>query len=308
MKCVLGFDGGGTKTECVVLNETGAILVCGRGPASNPTRIGVPAALAALSETFEAAVNSTRISFDVIAVCAGLAGTARPENRDQVLLFLKEKFAEAVVDVRTDLDLVLSAMPEGPAIVLVCGTGSASIGRDAAGVAKREGGLGPADSDEGSAYDIGRSAIAASRAEPSSVPAEELARQILRHLGLSNWPEVDSKAATNADSVYPRVFPVVAAAAEAGNPLAQSLLQSAAQKLAALALRLAHSLDFALQEFPIAKTGGTIGRSSFFDRAIDDALRSSLPQAKMIPLTVAPSEVAAWIALQLSQTKKGSRQ
>ena len=73
MKCVLGFDGGGTKTECVVLNESGAILARGRGPASNPTRIGVRAALSALSETFDAAVSSTRISFEVIAVCAGLA-------------------------------------------------------------------------------------------------------------------------------------------------------------------------------------------------------------------------------------------
>ena len=309
MKCVLGFDGGGTKTECVVLNESGAILARGRGPASNPTRIGMPAALAALGETFDAAVNSTGISFEVAAVCAGLAGTARPENREQVLQFLKGRlFPNAVVDVRTDLDLALAAMPEGPAIVLVCGTGSASIGRDAGGITKREGGFGPADSDEGSAYDIGCSAICASRAKPSSPPAEELAGQIFRHLGLSDWSEVDAKAAANADSVYPRVFPVVAAAAEAGNSLAQSLLLSAAQKLAALALRLAHALNFAAQEFPIAKTGGTIGRSSFFDRSIDDALRAVLPQAKMISFTVAPSEVAAWIALQLSQSKKDSAQ
>jgi N-acetylglucosamine kinase len=306
MKCVLGFDGGGTKTECVVLNATGAILARGRGPASNPTRIGIPAALAALGETFDAAVKSTRIAFEVIAVCAGLAGTARPENHEKVLQFLEEKFPAAIVDVRTDLDLALAAMPAGPAIVMVCGTGSAAIGRDSTGITKREGGFGPAESDEGSAYDIGRSAIAASRAELSPVPAQELARQIFRHLGLSNWPEVDSKAGMNADSVYPRVFPVVAAAAEAGNPLAQSLLTSAAERLAALALRLAHSLNFEQQEFPIAKTGGTIGRSSFFDRAIDDALRSNLPHAKLIPLTVEPSEVAAWIALQLSQAKKDS--
>lgn len=308
MKCVLGFDGGGSKTECVVLSEAGAILAGARGPASNPTRIGIPAALAALNETFAAAARSTSIALEVIAVCAGLAGTARPENRDQVLQFLKGKFPGTLIDVRTDLDLALSAMPEGSAIVLVCGTGSAAIGRDSAGVIKREGGLGPADSDEGSAYDIGRAAIAESRALVSSVPAEELARQILCHLGSSNWSEVDAKAATNADSVYPRAFPVVAAAAEAGNPLAQSLLQSAAKKLAALAFRLAQSLHFGPQEFPIAKTGGTIGRSSFFDRAIDHQLHSSLPQAKIIPLTVAPCEVAAWIALQLSQIKKEAAQ
>ena len=306
MKCVLGFDGGGTKTECVVLNETGAILARGRGPASNPTRIGVPAALSALTETFNAAVSSTRISFEVIAVCAGLAGTGRPENHDQALQFLKNKFPDAIVDVRTDLDLVLSAMPEGPAIVLVCGTGSAAVGRDAAGKRKREGGLGSENSDQGSAYDIGRAAIAASRSEAGSAPAEELSRQILRHLGLSDWAEVDCQSTAHADSVYPRVFPVVVAAADANNPLAQSLLLAAAEKLAALAHRLAQSMNVDQQEIPVAQAGGAIGRSRFFDQAIEDELRRLLPHCKLISLRVGPAEAAAWIGLQLAQASKGS--
>ena len=144
--------------------------------------------------------------FEVIAICAGLAGTARPENRDHALRFLKEKFPNAIVDVRTDLELVLSAMPAGPAIVLVCGTGSAAIGRDAFGMTKREGGFGPANSDEGSAYDIGRAAIAAGRSGPSSAHAEEFSRQILHHLAAVSWAEVDSRAVANADTVFPRVF------------------------------------------------------------------------------------------------------
>jgi glucosamine kinase len=305
MKCVLGFDGGGTKTECTVLSEAGAILARGRGPASNPNRVGLSAALSALSETYVSAASTTCISFEVIAVCAGLAGTARPENRDQALRFLIEKFPNAIVDVRTDLDLVLSAMPEGPAIVLVCGTGSAAIGRDASGMTKREGGFGPANSDEGSAYDIGRAAIAAGRSGPSSAPAEEFSRQILHHLAAESWAEVDSRAVANADSVFPRVFPVVAVAADSGNPLAQSLLTSAAQKLATLALRLAESLSLGGLPVPMAKAGGAIGRSRFFDQAIDDELRRSVPEVKLISLKVDSAEAAAWIAFQLLQSSKG---
>src|SRR4029077_18446759 len=173
MKCTLGFDGGGTKTEGVVLNEAGAIVARGKGPASNPTRIGFPAAFAAIKETTRTATNSTRISLEVAALCAGLAGTGRPENRDQMLHFLKEQFPEAVVDVRPDFELPLYAMPPGAAMVLIVGTGSAAVGRDSAGAIKREGGFGPANSDEGSAFDIGFAAIAASRsAEPSSASDE----------------------------------------------------------------------------------------------------------------------------------------
>ena len=306
MKCFLGFDGGGTKTECVVVDASGAIIARGRGPASNPTRIGIPASLDALKQTWDATISSTRISLEVVALCAGLAGTARSEFREPILQSLKGQFPGAIVDVRTDLELSLAAMPQGPAIVLVVGTGSAAIGRDASGTVQREGGFGPATSDEGSAYDIGRAAIAAARNENSSADVDELSRQILRHLGGSNWTEVDSKAAANPDTVYPRVFPVVAAAADAGNALAQNLLQAAAEKLAAIAARLAESLNLPHAKFPLGKTGGTIGRSLFFDNAIDQELRRKFPSVIISKLSVEPAEVAAWTALQLFQSTEGS--
>jgi len=139
MNCVLGLDGGGTKTECVVLNEVGAIVARATGPPSNPTRIGFPAALAAIQETCASAIGSTRIKFEVLALCAGLAGTGLPENRDQMRQFLAQRFPTAIVDVRMDIELPLAAMPPGPAIVLIVGTGSAAIGRNIAGLVDRGG-------------------------------------------------------------------------------------------------------------------------------------------------------------------------
>jgi len=306
MKCILGIDGGGSKTECVVLSEAGAIIAHGKGPASNPTRIGFPAAFAALQETCDSAIRSTRIKFDVLALCAGLAGTGRAENREQMQQFLAQRFPGTLIDVRTDLELALAAMPPGPAIVLVAGTGSAAIGRDAAGSIKREGGLGPQTSDEGSAFDVGRSAIAAARAGNSSGASDQLAQEIVQQLGISNWAEVDRKSSTSADSVYPKVFPIVAAAADAGNAVAQSILDCAAEKLAATSHRLAVSMNLLQEPFPFGKTGGTIGRSHFFDRAIDQCLRAKLHNAIIIPLQVEPAEVAAWIALQLLANRAGA--
>jgi N-acetylglucosamine kinase len=305
MKCFLGIDGGGTKTECVVLNEAGAILARAKGPASNPTRIGFPAALLALKETCDSALHSTRIKFNVLALCAGLAGTGRPENRDQMKQFFMQRFPGTVVDVRADFELALAAMPPGPALVLVVGTGSAAVGRNTAGLLKRQGGLGPATSDEGSAFDIGRSAIAAARSGHSNVESDELTRQIFQHLAVSNWAEADAKSVADADSVYPRIFPVVAAAADSGNSLAQSVLNAAAEKLAAICQLLAESLNLLQQQFHIGKTGGTIGRSRLFDRAIDRELHSKLPNAIMSPLQVQPAEIAAWLALQLFTDRTG---
>jgi glucosamine kinase len=303
MECFLGFDGGGTKTDCVAVNDAGAIVARGQGPASNPTRIGFPAAMAALRQAADSAINATRISLEVAAVCAGLAGTGLAENRERMEHFFRERFPNALVDVRMDLELPLFAMPQGAAIVLVAGTGSAAIGRDAVGVIKREGGFGRATSDEGSAFDIGRAAIEMSRTQSASGAHQnahqELSRQILQHLGRSNWAEVDLVSSTNPDEIFPRVFPVVAASADAGNACAQSVLKAAAEKLATMVLRLAESLNLDQQTFPLGKIGGTVGRSRYFDRASDEELRRKLPGVAISKLSIEPAEIAAWIASQI---------
>src|SRR5579883_943259 len=46
MRYVLGFDGGGTKTECVLMSEDGRIVAQSRGGPSNPNRVGFGGALA----------------------------------------------------------------------------------------------------------------------------------------------------------------------------------------------------------------------------------------------------------------------
>jgi N-acetylglucosamine kinase-like BadF-type ATPase len=298
MKCVLGFDGGGTKTECVAMDLSGTIIARGHGPASNPTRIGLAVAAMGVKQAAEGTLAALGQPAEVLGLCAGLAGTAAQANRDRMQELLRNEFPGVLVRVCTDLHLVLAAMPDLAAIVLIAGTGSAAVGRDASGRQLREGGHGPSGSDEGSAFDIGRCAVEAARKQTADDAASELGRQILRHLGCANWAAVDAKAAANADDVYPRVFPVVAASADAGNVLAQSLLSEAARKLAAIALRLVESLGISQQTFPLAKTGGTVGRSQFFDQTLDSELKQKLPSAVLSIVSAKPAETAARLALR----------
>lgn len=306
MQVVLGFDGGGTKTECVAMDFSGAVVARGRGAASNPTRIGFAAAAAGVKQAADVTLAALTQPAPLVALCAGLAGTALPENQARMQALLEQKFPGIPVRVCTDLDLALTAMPAGAAMVLVAGTGSAAVGRDGAGRQLREGGYGPSGSDEGSAFDIGRSAVEAVRAQHGDSAGAELSRQILRHLGCADWAAVDGKASVAADDVYPRVFPVIAVSADAGNPVAQALLENAAQKLAAIALRLAEQLGITGQAFPLEKTGGTIGRSLFFDRALDAQLRSNLPNAAVGAISADAAKTAARIALRIVDSEEGA--
>ena len=302
MRCVLGLDGGGTKTECVLLDEQGRVQGRSRSGPSNPLRVGVEAAVAALQAAAQeslAAGNAART--DVAAMVAGLAGAGRAEMAERMRAELQRAFPGCAVKVCTDLELALVAVGKSPAVVLVAGTGSAAIGRDAAGNVMRAGGLGPGAGDEGSAYDIGRKAVAAAREERERSGVEStLGRRILQGLGVSSWEEAQARAREAADEIYPRVFPHVAEEAAAGDAMAQRLLREAAAELARLAGGLVERMGLGGVPFALAKAGGLIGHSAYFDAQLDERLRQAAPQAKICLLAVTPAEAAARLALKLT--------
>ncbi len=304
MRCVLGFDGGGTKTECVLMDEQGRVLGRGRSGASNPLRVGVDAAVAALrAAAQEALAGAHPARVDVTGIVAGLAGAGRTEMAERVREELRRVFPGCYVRVLTDLELALAATGEGPAVVIVAGTGSAAIGRNASGNVYRAGGFGPALGDEGSAYDIGRKAIAAALlARDRSGVDSTLGKLILQSLEFSCWPDLQARAREAADDVFPRIFPVVAEEADAGDSAARDLLRDAAAELAKLAGAVIERLGLSGASFSLAKAGGMMGRSRFFDEQLDHILQVAAPHAKIRPLPCPPAEAAARLALGLTGT------
>ena len=52
---VVGVDGGGTKTEAVVMDVNQRVIGAGRAGPSNPLRVGIAAAAAAIREAIDSA-------------------------------------------------------------------------------------------------------------------------------------------------------------------------------------------------------------------------------------------------------------
>jgi glucosamine kinase len=322
MRWVLGFDGGGTKTDCVLAAESGAVRARGTAGPSNPFRVGFGAAFGALREAAEKALAGTPMltpigvpglvqgetqagAADVAAVCAGLAGVGQPADAEKMRALLAAEFPRALVRICTDLELVLSAGPPGPAMVLVAGTGSAAIGRSANGEVTRIGGHGPMISDEGSAYDVGRRAVVGAQREfDRSGKDSELGKRILREMGSPQWADLRKRIQAAPDEVFPRLFSVVAALADSGDQASQGILRNAAYQLSSMATTLAERLHLADDPFPLVKTGGMIGRCKYFDAQLHERLRVTLPQAEPCSLEIAPAEAAARLAAELLQTAK----
>lgn len=321
MRFVLGLDGGGTKTDCVLMDEAGAVLARSMAGPSNPLRVGFGVALASIRDAARQAIAQAKLPGDSKAavVCAGLAGAGPPESAEKIRALLAAEFAEAKVEVRTDLDLALAATGDGPAIVLLAGTGSFAVGRNAAGETARAGGYGSQIGDEGSAYDVGRRAVLTAMHENDRTGRDSLLGQrLLRELACTSWSEVKAKAQTASDEVFPRLFAVVATVAEwvesptetpeqtAARNTARGILRAAAFDLASLAENLGERLHLRGTRFFIAKTGGMMGRSKYLEAQLDERLKNAFPGAEIGGLRISAAEAAARLALGLLSSESST--
>src|SRR5579863_5515554 len=117
----LGFDGGGTKTDCVLLDATGTVVGEGRGGAANPLRSGYDGAFSSLREAASEAIAAGQIrSADVTSVCAGLAGAGRRSVVRRMMIFLSQEFPGALAQAVTDYEVAFeTAAGSGPGVVLI---------------------------------------------------------------------------------------------------------------------------------------------------------------------------------------------
>jgi glucosamine kinase len=236
----------------------------------------------------------------ISALCAGIAGVGAAKAAERMRALLAAAFPNVVMNVCTDLEIALAATGRGPAIVLIAGTGSAAIGRGVNGEVRRAGGLGPQVGDQGSARDVARKAVAAARLELDRSGEESaLGKQLKRQLGIANWREFENRIGNAPEQVYPQLFPVVANAADARDPMAREILCAAANDLGALVKTLADDLHLQHVPFRLAKTGGMIGHCAFFDNELDSRLREAVPTATIGLLPISPAHAAALLALEL---------
>lgn len=296
------------------MDEAGAVLARSQAGPSNPLRGGFGAAISSIRDAARQAIAQATMPSNSIAaaVCAGLAGAGPPESAEKIHALLAAEFPESKVQVCTDLDLALAATGDGPAIVLLAGTGSFAVGRNVAGETSRAGGYGSRIGDEGSAYDIGRRSVLTAMRENDRTGFDALLGQrLLRELGCVDWSEVKARAQAASDEVFPRLFSVVAMVADrletpyetsaetAARNSARGILRAAALDLSSLAENVAERLHLRGTRFAVAKAGGMTGRSKYLESQIDERLRNAFPQAEIGSLRVSPAEAAAQRALQM---------
>jgi N-acetylglucosamine kinase-like BadF-type ATPase len=240
---------------------------------------------------------------EITSVCAGLAGAGRRAVVRRMMVFLSEEFPTALTQVTTDYEVALeSAVGSAPGVVLIAGTGSVAYGRNAAGETARAGGYGPSLGDEGSAFEIGRRAVSAvAHSRDMDAPVTVMAEMISAALDCPDWDELMLRIMKNPDDVFPKLFPVVADAANAEDSAAKEIMFASAIGLGNLAMIVIRRLGMKGQQFPLVKCGGVFGRCHMLDSLLDSVLASGALRAKLLRLEISPAVGAARMAARLSE-------
>src|SRR5688572_10362483 len=258
MDYILGVDGGGTKTVALLGDLDGNVLARGVSGPSNYNVVGFDAACSAL----ESAINMARTDYlgEISALCLGLAGAGRKEDIERLHNWAVHKFPKTAVKVVSDAEILLRAgAASGPALALICGTGSIVYGRTITGALIRAGGWGYLFGDEGSGYSIGIAALrAVMQGYDGRGPETLLSKLVLERFGLHIPPEL-VHAIYGAESPRSEVATLpdlVERAASRGDSVAIAILETSARELVRTIAAVYPKLG--TSAVPLVITGGTI--------------------------------------------------
>lgn len=278
---LVGVDAGGSKTAAAFAQD-GAVVRSVRGPAANPTLIGVDDAADAIVRTIRDAASRARID----AVFVGAAGAGSAATAAELESLIGAAFSRAKVRVGDDVEIALrAAIPAGAGIALVAGTGSIALASDIDGKLHRVGGLGYLLGDEGSASWIGLEAVRLlGRVFDGRARDEETAKLVARHLGVAD--RAGLIAAMYAERLdvarLAALAPGIIAFAGKGNRTSREIVQRAAEALVQLvcdAARVAR-LDGAGPK--VALSGGLLREQSVLRDMLEDGIVRGLGVTEVI--------------------------
>lgn len=188
--------------------------------------------------------------------------------------------------------------------VLIAGTGTIAYGFTEDGREARAAGAGPILGDWGSGYGIAAQALTAVvRAYDGRGPHTMLTCSILRSLGLSSPDELIGW--TYEDPSWARIaalVPVVVSCAEAGDEVANKILQDSVQELAlsvkAVVQRLGLCGADGKHMFPLVMVGGVLGANKRWDigKEVINCISKDYPGTFPIRPKVEPAVGAALLA------------
>lgn len=295
---VIGIDGGGTKTESVLVDMDGHVLNVGVGGSVNMMFAGHEVAEQSVGDSIHGLLANMPDPLNIVAAGICLMGAWRIAQRIlQTRGFDGPYFLyhESAVGFRS------CGLIGESGVAIVAGTGSGVRYFNGQRDLMNIGGWGIGVGDEGSAFDIGLHAIKAAGRAMDGRGEKTLLVDLLKF-------EEDITCFGHALNKY--CFPslkqrdiaslarLVSQAAEQGDAVAIDILAQAGRSLGGDAAYVASKFHSASDTFNIACAGGVFKAGHFVTVSLAERVHSEFPNARIHMPKISPGEAAALLAME----------
>ncbi|TDC85517.1 ATPase [Micromonospora sp. KC606] len=282
MRLYLAVDGGGSKTDVVIGDETGGVLAVAKGPPTCHQMIGLPEAMRRLRELVRSTLTRAGLpdstAFDRVECY--LSGADLPAEVEMLTSAVAGFGWGHSIHVGNDTYAVLRAGTAAPnAIGIVCGTGINCVARAADGRTTGFWSIGEVSGDWGSGWSLGSLALwHATRDHDGRGPSTTLGGAVAAHFDL---PDMDAViAAFHYGHIAPErrqeLTPLIFMHAAEGDRVSASLVSRLAREIVMLATVAGRRLGILDSSHDVALGGGVIRpRHPMLLRAVQRRLPAS---------------------------------
>ncbi|MBQ6999136.1 MAG: XRE family transcriptional regulator [Clostridia bacterium] len=242
-KVFISIDGGGTKTEFVLFEESGSILKRLVLEGSNPTSCGISGTCRILKEGIDTLMSGYP---NVAGIYAGISGASGGDPEKKIPKFLKETYPQQLTKCNSDvLNVVASTLDleneVDKCVAVICGTGSVAFTYDG-DKQERIGGWGYLLDNAGSGYDFGREALCAALAERDELGKKTLITPMVEaKIGGTVWDNI-SEIYSREKGYVASFASIVFDAYSRGDKVASEIIEKGADRLAQMINRAARNL------------------------------------------------------------------
>lgn len=274
MKYCMAIDGGGTKTDVVLFDETGHIFLRNVGPGGSALDVGIKEAQKRFAEAVGPVAQNApgRIS----AIYGGIAGVLLvgdiySEPAQRIIGAESARFAG------DGCNLISGTLGHGDGCGMVCGTGSSLFIRKEGQPLRHIGGKGYLIDTGGSGFELGRDALKmALRSVDERCGSTVLTKLLEERLGQPVSDRIIPMLHQGGRAYIASFAPVVFEGYRLGDRISTELFEYHSSQLAELTFVAEKYFD---ENFSVAIGGGIVNNFPEYTEAIK---KKSSPRAKMI--------------------------
>ncbi|MFC5188075.1 N-acetylglucosamine kinase [Actinomadura harenae] len=300
-RTLVAIDGGNSKTDVLVADTGGTVLAAVRGPGYRPHEGGFDRAVQGVAALVEEALAEAS-GPPVALVSAYMANVDLPHEEHALVRALRARGWTDRVTVGNDTFALLhTGARRGWGVAVVCGAGINCAGVAPDGRSTGFPSLGSHTGDWGGGGTLGNAALwHAVRAEDGRGPATALSAAVAAHFGAAT--ALDVGIAVHLGDIHPdrilSLTPVLMDVAEAGDPVALSVVDRQAEEVALLGTVAMRRLGLLDRPAEVVLGGGVLSaRRPPLMAGVERRFAQAAPHAELIVADAPPVLGAGLLAL-----------